>query len=440
MEYTHSLNENLKWTDDLIRQEAQKYQSRNEFRLGSKGAYERAKLRGPSFFDDVTSHMEKKYKDWDEDSMRQEAQKYNSRVDFQKNSSAYQAALRRGSNFIDDITSHMTEKKIKWTEDKLKQEALKYNSISDFINGSHSAYVTAFNKGKDFLKDITSHMIKKKREWSDEEIYNEAKKYQHIKDFELGSPKAFGAAKNRGPFIIDKETGRKKNTLEFYKKVTAHMIPLGNRNERIIYVHEFRDENENPVAAYVGLTYNSEKRYSQHISGVDYTDNPKDTQVTIFMRNNPQLKHYYKELTDYMDEVDAVKMEREWEDRYKNEGWLILSKKRAGSLGGGFRIKDSDLKDFIDNCYQNGMTLTDMRNKFPNQVNLIYRRKLHLPPHNYLNKFQRTVAPNYTDESAYEKAMEYDSLGEIYSNNIKLYHVLSKRGLVNKVKDALKHK
>lgn len=331
----------------------------------------------------------------------------------------------------------------KYTDEYLRSIAKKYDGklISDFLKDNPSVYATISTKGKKYFDDLTKNMIRKVKSWSDDEIEKEAKKYKHVKDFKDNSPKAFGAAKNRGPFITDPKTGKRVNSLAFYKKVTSHMVPLGNLRNRIIYVHEFRNEKGDKVAAYVGLTYDSKVRYGQHLTGVGKTGVTRDTPVTKFMRDNPKLTHVYKELTDYLDETEAVKKERYFEEKYKEDGWLILNIKRAGSLGGGgLRIKNSDLKDFVDMCYEKGMSLREMRNNHPNQVNLIYHRKLHLPPHNYLEKFEREKAPTYTDDSAFKKAMTYKGTNDIRVNDSALYSTLHKRKLFDKVRAAFGEK
>lgn len=358
-----------------------------------------------------------------------------------EDSSVWSYVYRKGNDYYQEFTKDMvrpTSNHLKYTDDVIRQITKKYDGkpISDFIGDYPSLYTSIGYRGKEYFDDVTKNMTRKIRTWTDKEIEDEAKKYEHVKDFAEKSPKAFGAAKNRGPIVVDPKTGKEKNTMGFYRKVTAHMTPLGNMYRRLIYVHEFRYRNGKPAAAYVGLTYNSDKRYKQHTSGVDHKLKQKDTPVTSFMRQNPTLKHTYKLLTDYLDKNEAVIQERYWEDKYKEDGWLILSVKRAGSLGGNFKIRDQDIKDFLDLCYSKGMTLTQMRHKFPNQVNIVYARNLHLPPHNYLEKFETSRNKQYTDQSAFDAAMKYKSNGDIYEKDRKLYAVLGKRKLLQKVRDA----
>ena len=329
-------------------------------------------------------------------------------------------------------------------DEYIRKIAKQYDNkpISDFYTDHKSLFTIIYSRGKEYFDDVTKNMVRKTKKWTDEEIEREAKKYKHIKDFEEGSPKAFSAAKNRGMLKRKKDpkTGKIYYDPSFYRKITAHMTPLGNLKKRIIYVHEFTDENNKPVAAYVGLTFNSQLRYKQHTTGVDKLGKLRDTQVTKFIRENPTLKHTYKELTGFLETDEAVKQEQFWEDKYKDDGWLILGKKRAGSLGNTYTVQDSDLKDFVDAQAKQGLNLTDLFKKYPNQVNLIYHRGLHKPPYNYLEKFERTVASAYTDESAFEKAMTYNSNGEIMNKDPKLYQVLAGRKLLAKVRQAFEER
>lgn len=99
-------------------------------------------------------------KKWNYDALKDEAQKYATRLEFAKNSkSAYNAAKRIG--VFDEITAHMPKPK-EWTQDELELEAKKYNTITDFQNKSKGAYLKAYRLG--ILKDITKHMTTNKAE------------------------------------------------------------------------------------------------------------------------------------------------------------------------------------------------------------------------------------------------------------------------------------
>lgn len=140
---------NIKWTDEHIKSEALKYNTRSDFEKGNKSAYQAAHNRG--IFDEVCSHMLVKLINWDKVLIKKEALKYDNRTDFQKYSSgAYKAAKRKG--IIDEVCSHMIIKFINWDEILIRKEALKYNNRTDFKNGSSGAYKAAKRSG--ILNDI----------------------------------------------------------------------------------------------------------------------------------------------------------------------------------------------------------------------------------------------------------------------------------------------
>ena len=147
-----------KWTYDIIKEEALKYNTRSDFEKNS-GAYSSAIRQG--LLDDVCSHMITQHITWSDDIIREEALKYNTRSDFMKNNvNAYNAASRRG--ILNDVCSHMIIQRIIWRDDMLRKEALKYITRSSFQKGSYGAYQTANKRG--LLNDICSHMKKRNKE------------------------------------------------------------------------------------------------------------------------------------------------------------------------------------------------------------------------------------------------------------------------------------
>ena len=146
----------VKWTDEMLREEELKYNSRVEFRNAMGRAYQTALKRG--IIDEVCQHMEvyRKQVKWTDEMLHEEALKCNSRSAFCKsNNSAYNIALRRG--IIDEVCQHMAPiKQSKWTDEKLREEALKYNSRAEFRNASSSAYQTALRRG--IIDEVCQHM------------------------------------------------------------------------------------------------------------------------------------------------------------------------------------------------------------------------------------------------------------------------------------------
>lgn len=94
-------------------------------------------------------------KNWDEESIKDEALKYTSKSNFSRNSSgAYAAAKRLG--IFDLVTAHMVPKQIKWTEDMIRKEAAKYSTKADFVKNSPKAADRA--RYYKIWDDVTKHM------------------------------------------------------------------------------------------------------------------------------------------------------------------------------------------------------------------------------------------------------------------------------------------
>jgi hypothetical protein len=253
------------------------------------------------------------------------------------------------------------------------KEKYKGRLLQNFKKGEDSkVYSNVFRRGEDFYQDFIKDMVKTKRDsYTKDELRDIAKEYNSIAEF-IGKGKgARHAAIRMGPFVTNPITGEKKNTYGFYNDITSHMTPLDNLSKRLVYVYEFYDENNTPLSAYIGLTYNSEKRKEQHIKGVDIYGKEKISAVTKFMRENPTYKNKYKELTDYIDANDAIKMEKYWEEKYFNDGWDILNVATTGSLGGRYNYSNKNLISKALECD----TYRDLQKKYSSTIYSALRRR-----------------------------------------------------------------
>ncbi len=197
-----------------------------------------------------------------------------------------------------------------WTIEDLKLEVGKYKTLKDFRTKSGGAYVAARKLG--VMKDITSSLRsetcrnsgwRSKGYWTEERVREVAKKFKTKRDFKKAYSGAYHKAK----------------TLGIFEEITRGMEVLGSHYKRYLYVFEFSDNS-----IYVGLTYDYQVRYSEHISrnpvivdkiklGIDYK----------FIRFN--------KLHTYDTAGDA---EESLINRYKDKGYTILNKVKAGSIGG----------------------------------------------------------------------------------------------------------
>lgn len=245
---------------------------------------------------------------WTIEACKVEALKYTSKGEFAKNSmSAYNAAIRL--NCLDNITTHMIRPIVHnhlWLKENCAEEALKYTCRNDFRKRSGGCYAAARKNG--WLNDITTHMTRPtnyNKIWDEENCRTEATKYSLRKDFIAHSKGAYLAARKLG--ILD--------------EVCVHMNICGSLMRRVIYAYEFSDN-----CVYVGLTYNADLRYLQHLSH-------KKSAVYRHI-NKTGLNPRYKILTDnYVDVHLAQKLEKKFIEQYKNSNWVILNKAQAGGIG-----------------------------------------------------------------------------------------------------------
>ena len=99
----------------------------------------------------------------------------------------------------------------------------------------------------------------------------------------------------------------------------------GSRYKRAIYAYEFLIKQRKYV--YVGLTYNIHIRHEKHC-------NTNSSPVYKFCKEkNIKPIKKPKQLTDYVDAQEASMLEQYYCDLYKNNGWILLNKNKAGALG-----------------------------------------------------------------------------------------------------------
>jgi predicted GIY-YIG superfamily endonuclease len=298
----------VKWTDEILKDLTSKYDKLSSFTKENPQAYEALRRRGREKFDELTSHMDRLRPDFTEDELRNIALKYNNSSEFTKNdASAQQSARSRGKEFYDDITKHFVKlQRDPYTFDEVMNIASKYDTVAEFQKKESSVYQVARNHG--WIEEVIKHMsYKRNLNWTLEEIREIAKQYPTKKEFRDGNLKAYNwALTNLTP--------------EEYDEITLHMEPLGNIANRMIYAFEFPDNS-----VYVGLTFNSKKRFEQHMKSIK-------SAVNKYMVETG-LTPVFKKVTEYLSKEEAVKMEGQIEKQYKNNGWRVLNVAKTGALG-----------------------------------------------------------------------------------------------------------
>lgn len=144
----------LKWTHDALAAEANKYDTRTEFRENSNSAYSTACSRG--LVDLICKHMSTNQISWTDEMIGLAAANYQSRADFRVGSpAAYSAARHR--DIMDRVCGHMKKREcVSWTDEMLAIEATRYSSRWEFNQGSQAAYQAAWRRS--ILDQICVHM------------------------------------------------------------------------------------------------------------------------------------------------------------------------------------------------------------------------------------------------------------------------------------------
>lgn len=115
---------------------------------------------------------------------------------------------------------------------------------------------------------------------------------------------------------------------------------------RCIYSYEFEDNS-----VYVGLTYDLNDRNLRHI---------RDNLSSVNERMKICKKFKFNQLTEFINPNEAKEQERNFVEKYKNDGWIILNKTGTGSLGGNILIWH------YDNCKEEALkfnTRRELKNK-----------------------------------------------------------------------------
>ena len=142
---------------------------------------------------------------WTKEKLLNEALKYNTKIDFQKQSTnAYSSAYKKG--ILDEICTHMNNGYIKWTKENVIELALKYDCINNFRKNEVNAYDAASKRLK-IIPEIRFLIGIKKNEnkiWNKETCKNEALKYSTKIELIINNQSCYQAANKNGWLKISK--------------------------------------------------------------------------------------------------------------------------------------------------------------------------------------------------------------------------------------------
>ena len=278
---------------------------------------------------------------WNYDNCYKEAKKYSSRSEFkQKKHLAYRTAIKNG--WIDDYI-WFTRPNSKWNYQTCLEESKKYSTRNEFAVGCSGAYHIA--RKNNWLDDYTWLPVNACKlkyinsKWNYENCYKEAKKYKSRTEFARKNNSAYNSARHHK--WIDDYTWFKDERLD-----------LINGKIDLVYSYEFVQFN----AVYVGRTLikRQKERDKQHIFKID--------SVSAFAKAMDIAVPEMKILENGLTIKEGVQKEAWWIEKYKNDGWILLNKAKAGSIG---RLGKGRTKFTYEICYQQALkcqTRTEFRN------------------------------------------------------------------------------
>ena len=394
MDKTHCQKRGL-WSNlEECRKESKKYKNRSEFFAGNKVAYRIAEENG--WLDSFYPSTAIKHGWWnDKKRCKREAKKYQTRSEFcEKSNGAYTASKKNG--WLDEVCSHMITKwEKKWASKEVCQkEALKYNTRTEFQRGCDGAYTYALKHG--FLDEICGHMeLVHVIKWNSKEAcHKEALKYNTRKEFQEECGGAYTYALKH----------------DFLDEICNHMEVYGNFFRRCIYAFEFPDNH-----VYVGLTCNLRRRELSHL-------NSKKSAVYRHIEESgksPQLIVVH----DYMEKEQAQELEAETIWIYKEKGWIILNKVKAGALGA---LPRKWTKERCMSALKNCHSLSEFKSCYSSAY-------YSCQANNWLDEVYQLYPENYTIDEIRNEASKYKYRKDFWRYSRDAYNSAYRQGVLSKV-------
>ena len=193
----------VKWTYEMCKQQALKYNSRGTFEQNESGCYKAAIRLG--IYEEICKHMEylklpNNY--YTKEKCSEIAKLYKFRTEFSNgNGSAYSKCLRKG--WLDEVCEHMGKKKMKpshWSKENCLAEASKYITRGEFSKKSPSCYGVAIKY--QWLNEICTHMSSglgvARFKWTKDKCIEEGLKYSTRTEMQRGASGAYKSSVKHG--------------------------------------------------------------------------------------------------------------------------------------------------------------------------------------------------------------------------------------------------
>jgi hypothetical protein len=466
---------NIKWTYENCKLETAKMVYLSEL----QGTSLSTALIKNGWYAELTSHLiRKQSKPFSVEEITKEALKYNTRVDFQKKSSSrYTAGLRMG--ILDQICSHMRKPLTvkQYSKEEMLQSALKYNNQKDWLLNEPKIFRCArgYNnlkfreENKAFWLLCISHMeyvFKPNGYWTYDRCKEITEKYINHSEFCKKHKSVYTAIKKYGwnqlldhmlHQTINGTTIQSSTNFDTIEKCTrealkyetrsemcrnsnlaysiihknnwaniclSHMKRQANLKQRYIYAFEFNTTT--PKYAYVGLTCQLERRKNAHLYGTD-----RGKSAVFEKINETNTVPNFKLITpEPIKEEYAPEIEGKWMEEYKNMGYILLNKAKAGSLGS---MKSKYTYDYFLKIKENCMTREEFSMAVPVWVRAV------AVEHGWWSSLisdmvkTRKLPKEWNQENALEAAKKYECVSKLQKSESGLYKFLDRNKLLKTV-------
>ncbi|WP_054823552.1 GIY-YIG nuclease family protein [Vibrio owensii] len=179
--------------------------------------------------------------------------------------------------------------------------------------------------------------------------------------------------------------------------------------------------NDELRVAYVGLTYDFEKRMATHKTG--------RYKPTALLTEHFSTK--FTQLTDYIPESDAQELERMYGEEYKQTYSMISRDVNYGQLGSSHRVTNTSIKSAALQC----QTRTEFVERFPSEYNAARNRKM-------LDKVCEHMISGWvlkepTDNELVVTALLYQTKMDFHKSSRSRYSLFCKRKLQYRIAEYL---
>jgi hypothetical protein len=302
-----------------------------------------------------------------------------------------------------------------WTYERCEEIADKYTKHSEFYKKHKNIYSLIKKNGWDQLLDHMSHqtpsgnIIQSSKDFDTiEKCTREALKYKTRSEMCKNSNLAYS--------IIHKNN--------WGNICLSHMKRQANLKQRYIYAFEFNTTI--PKYAYVGLTCQLERRKNNHLYGTDRGKSP------VFEKINETniLPDFKLITTEPIKEEFAPEIEGKWMEEYKNRGYTLLNKAKAGSLGSG---RSRYTYDYFLKIKDNCMTREEFSMSLSPWVRSVAIK--HGWWSSLISDMVKTKKlPNeWNVDNALEAAKKYECVAKLQKNESGLHKFLYRNGLLKTV-------